>query len=237
MAPHMLYDDGGSQLSYGSRRTSARTQPLRQLSLRQAPSLLRRPRHHTSWVPKSLRLPHRHVLRALALPARHVALCYTPIVHLDPLLTPIKGRIRALLERVGRTGTRTGQALSWGRSLPSPAWTLVTPYCKRTRPGRGTNTKAAGFPPLSRRSPAASLLPPSRSTHLGWGTRRHSLVGPRDPPVSKRRQLARQVGACCVLTNSFPSSSRWAVSSNLSDPGRCSVSGVLSSCPSTAAMT
>jgi hypothetical protein len=42
---------------------------------------------------------------------------------------------------------------------PSPAWTLVTPYCKRTRPGRGTNTKAAGFPPLSCRSPAASLSP------------------------------------------------------------------------------
>src|SRR5688572_17848119 len=73
---------------------------------------------------------------------------------------PIKGRTRALLERVGRAGTRARQALSWGRSLPSPAWTLVTPYCKRTRPGRGTNTKAAGFPPLSRRSPAASLLPP-----------------------------------------------------------------------------
>jgi hypothetical protein len=70
MAPRMLCDDGGSQLSYGSRRTSARTQPLRQLSLRQAPSLLRRPRHHTSWVPKSLRLPHRHVLRALALPRK-----------------------------------------------------------------------------------------------------------------------------------------------------------------------
>jgi hypothetical protein len=107
---------------------------------------------------------------------------------------PIKGRTKALLERVGHAGTRTRQALSWGRSLPSPAWTLVTPYCKRTRPGRGTNTKAAGFPPLSRRSPAASLLPPSRSpsrsTHLGWGTRRHSLVGPRDPPVSERRQLS-----------------------------------------------
>jgi hypothetical protein len=42
---------------------------------------------------------------------------------------------------------------------PSPAWTLVTPYCKRTRSGRGTNTKAAGFPPLSRRSSAASLSP------------------------------------------------------------------------------
>jgi hypothetical protein len=63
---------------------------------------------------------------------------------------------------------------------PSPAWTLVTPYCKRTRPGRGTNTKAAGFPRLSRLSPATSLPPFALGlapTHLGWGTRRHSLVG------------------------------------------------------------
>jgi hypothetical protein len=161
MAPRMLCDDGGSQPPYGSKRTSARTQPLRQLSLRQAPSLLRRPRHHTSWVPKSLRLPRRHVL------------------------TPIKGRTRALLEKVGRAGTRTRTGARLGPLAPSPAWTLVTPYCKRTRPGRGTNTKVAGFPPFSRRSPAASLFPPScspsRSTHLGWGTRRHSLVGPRTP--------------------------------------------------------
>jgi hypothetical protein len=63
---------------------------------------------------------------------------------------------------------------------PSPAWTLVTPYCKRTRPGRGTNTKAAGFPPLSRRSPATSLPPFALGLALdpsGLGTRRHSLVG------------------------------------------------------------
>jgi hypothetical protein len=67
---------------------------------------------------------------------------------------------------------------------PSPAWTLVTPYCKRTRPGRRTNTKAAGFPPLSRPSPATSL--PSFAlglapTHLGWGTRRHFTRRLRDP--------------------------------------------------------
>jgi hypothetical protein len=65
----------------------------------------------------------------------------------------------ALLERVGRAGTRTRQALAWKPLAPSPVWTLVIPYCKRTRPGRGTNTKAAGFPPLSRRSLAASLSP------------------------------------------------------------------------------
>jgi hypothetical protein len=72
-------------------------------------------------------------------------------------------------------------------------------------------------------------------THLGWDTQRQFTRRSRDPPGSKRRQLARQVGACCVLTNSFPSSSRWVVSSNLSSPGRCSVSGVSSSYPSTVA--
>jgi hypothetical protein len=79
---------------------------------------------------------------------------------------------------------------------------------------------------------ARPRVDPSGLGHAATFTR-----GLRDPPVSKRRQLARQVGACCVLTNSFPSSSRWAVSSNLSNQGRCSVSGVLSSCPSTAATT
>jgi hypothetical protein len=65
------------------------------------------------------------------------------------------------------------------RSLPRG--TLVTPYCKRTRPGRGTNMKAAGFPPLSRPSPAA-FFPPSRSASRRsiWAGARGdiSLVGP-----------------------------------------------------------
>jgi hypothetical protein len=74
-------------------------------------------------------------------------------------------------------------------------------------------------------------------THLGRDTQRQFTRRSRDPPRSKRRQLARQVGACCVLTNSFPLRSRWGVFSNLSSPGRCSASGVLSSCPSTVAMT
>jgi hypothetical protein len=59
----------------------------------------------------------------------------------------------------------------------------------------------------------------------------------RDPPGPKRRQLARQVGACCVLTNAFPLSSRWGVFINLFSPRRCSALGVSSSCPSTAATT
>jgi hypothetical protein len=70
------------------------------------------------------------------------------------------------------------------------------------------------------------------------GTRSDNLTRrSRDPPGSKRRQLARQVGACCVLTNTFPLSSRWGVFINLFSSGRCSASGVLSSCSSTAATT
>jgi hypothetical protein len=67
MAPHVLHDDDGSQPPYGSKETSARTRQPRQLSFRKALALLRRPRHHTNRVPKPLRLPRRHVLRALAL--------------------------------------------------------------------------------------------------------------------------------------------------------------------------
>jgi hypothetical protein len=109
----------------------------------------------------------------------------------------------------------------------SPSRTLVTPYCKRIHPGR-MSTRSRGFPLF-----VFHLAP----THLGWDTQRQFTRRSRDPPESKRRQLARQVGACCVLTNSFPSSSRWVVSSNLSSPRRCSVLRVSSSCPSTAATT
>jgi hypothetical protein len=99
---------------------------------------------------------------------------------LDPLLTPIKGRYRALLERVGRAGkdgmTRISLSLS-------PTRTLVTPYCKRTRPERGTNTKAAGFPFYVCLPPA--LFPPSRSVSRRpiWAGARgdNLLVGPGTP--------------------------------------------------------
>jgi hypothetical protein len=232
MAPRMLCDDGGSQLSYGSRRTSARTQPLRQLSLRQAPSLLRRPRHHTSWVPKSLRLPHRHVLRALAHP--HCTLGSSPYAYKRKDQGPLReGWLRG--DEDG-TSALLGPLASLSRvDACNPLLQAHPTWARDEHEGRGIPTSLT--PVSGRLAPFPPSRSPTRSTHLGWGTRQHSLVGPRDPPVSKHRQLARQVGACCVLTNSFPSSSRWAVSSNLSDPGRCSVSGVLGSCPSTAATT
>jgi hypothetical protein len=87
---------------------------------------------------------------------------------------------------------------------------------------------------MSRVSPLCSILrqPIWAGTRSDKFTRRS-----RDPPGSKRRQLACQVGACCVLTNNFPLSSRWVVYNNLFSLGRCSTLGVSSSCPSTAATT
>jgi hypothetical protein len=122
-----------------------------------------------------------------------------------------------------------GQSLSLSLSHAN----ACNPLLQAHPPWAQDNTKAAASPLL--------FFPPFvfrlASTHLGWDTQRQFTRRSRDPPGSKRRQLARLVGAYCVLTNSFPSSSRWVVSSNLSDPERCSVSGVLSSCPSTAATT
>jgi hypothetical protein len=74
-----------------------------------------------------------------------------------------------------------GQALSWGRSLPSPAWTLVTPllqahptWARDEHEGRGistTLTPVSGHlasPPFT----LAHALDPSRLGHAA-----HSLVG------------------------------------------------------------
>ena len=41
-------------------------------------------------------------------------------------------------------------------------------------------------------------------TYLGWDAQRQIYSSVQGPPGSKCRQLARQVEACCVLTNNFP---------------------------------
>ena len=183
MAPRILCDDGGSRTPYGSKRTSAKTQLLRQLSLRQAPSLLRRPRHHTSWVPKSLRLPRRHVLRALSLPR------WTRSTLLHSHCTPGSSPYAYKRKDQGplREGWPRGDEDETGARVrplaPSPVWTLVTPYCKRTRPGRGANTKAAGFTSHACLPLASSpLRAPSRVDPSGLGhvATIHSSV--RGPP-------------------------------------------------------
>jgi hypothetical protein len=101
------------------------------------------------------------------------------------------------------------------------------PYCKRILLLAQDNMSHSFSPCVPSR--AKPIWARARSDNF---TRRS-----RDPPGSKRRQLARQVGACCVLTNNFPMSSIWVVSNNLFSSGRCSISGVSSSFPSTAATT
>jgi hypothetical protein len=97
---------------------------------------------------------------------------------------PIKGRTRALLQRVGPRGE--GRDGARARPLaPTPAWTLVSPYCKRTRLRRAANTKAAGSA-LSRLPPSGCLLSPLRvlpradPSRLGHAATIHSSV--QGPP-------------------------------------------------------
>jgi hypothetical protein len=68
----------------------------------------------------------------------------------------------------------------------SPTRTLVTPYYKRIRPERRT-TRRPWFPLCCFSHFVFRLAP----THLGWDTQRQFTRRPRDPPGSKRRQLAR----------------------------------------------
>jgi hypothetical protein len=62
-----------------------------------------------------------------------LAYCYTPIVHLDPLLASIKGRARALIR--GEKGVAREDGLTNGLSLSLA--NACNPYCKRTHSGAG----------------------------------------------------------------------------------------------------
>ena len=173
--------------------------------------------------------------------ARHVALCYTP--HCTPGSSPYdyKRKDQGLLRGGWPRGTEDGTGALLG---PLASLTRVDacnpPTASAPDLGAGRTRRPRDFH-LSHarlRPPRLSPLRARPRARPIWAGARSTLTRRlRDPPVSKRRQLARQVGACCVLTNSSLSSSRWAVSSNLSGPGRCFVSGLLSSCPSTAATT
>jgi hypothetical protein len=89
-----------------------------------------------------------------------------------------------------------------GLSLP-PAWTLVTPYCKRTRPGRGTNTKAAGFPFYAYLPPAFSpLRAPSRADPSGLGHAATIYSSVQGPP--RCRNADRYIGPFPILEQCGP---------------------------------
>jgi hypothetical protein len=123
----------------------------------------------------------------------------------------------------GDTDTLTAGSLSLSLSPSLPRATLVTPT---------TSTSAQdniGLILLLCSILHQPIWAGARSNKFtGWLT---DLAGP------KHRQLARQVGARCMFTNTFPLSSRWVAFSSLFSRGRCSASGVSSSCPLTAATT
>jgi hypothetical protein len=160
--------------------------------------------------------------------ARHISTLLHP--HCTPGPSPYiyKRKVQGSRTKGGRAG---GQADAQAHALSLSHANACNPLLQAHPPWAQDNTRPL-FPLTV--FPLVFLLTP---THLGWDTQRQFTRRSRDPPGSKHRHLARQVGACCMLTNSFPLSSRWVVSSNLSSPGQCSVSGVLSSCPSTAATT
>jgi hypothetical protein len=176
-----------------------------------------------------------------ASPPATLAHSYTPIVQLGHFLVSIKGDVQGLPKARGTRQTSEGRqsrrdaveansdsspqgrTLSLSLSLSHSPATLVTPTTSTP-----VQDNISLIPLL------CSILhqPIWVGTHSDKFTGRLTvLAGP------KHRQLVRQVGACCVLTNTFPLSSRWVAFSSLSSPGRCSASGVSSSCPATAATT
>ena len=114
-------------------------------------------------------------------------------------------------------------SLSLSRSRPRSLATLVTPT---------TST------PVRDNISLISLLCSILHQPIWAGARSNKFTGRLTVLAGpKRRQLARQVGARCVLTNTFSLSSRWVAFSSLFSPERCFASRVSSSCPAMAATT
>jgi hypothetical protein len=145
--------------------------------------------------------------------------------HCTPRPSPCiyKKEVQALPVRgseKGHAGERANE-----QAHPLSRANACNPYYKHTPLVRDNTSRVSPLCSISRQ-------PIWAGTRSDKFTRRS-----RDPPGPKHRQLARQVGACCVLTNNFPLSYRWVVFSNLFSLGRCSALGVSSSCPSMAATT
>jgi hypothetical protein len=112
-----------------------------------------------------------------------LAHCYISYCTSGPSPYAYKRKVQG--SRTRRLAARENRTARISLSLP-PTRTLVTPYCKRTRPRRKTTRRP-------RVSPFACLLFSPfvlhlALTHLGWDTRRQFTRRSRDPPGSKRRQ-------------------------------------------------
>jgi hypothetical protein len=124
-------------------------------------------------------------------------------------------------DETGEDGRTQGLSLSLSRSRPRSLATLVTPIMST---------------PVRDNISLISLLCSILHQPIWAGTRSNNIIGRLTVLAGpKHRQLARQVGARSMLTNTFPLSSKWVAFSSLFSRERCSALGVSSSCPAIAA--
>jgi hypothetical protein len=109
-----------------------------------------------------------------------LAHCYTPRCTPGPSPYVYKRKVQGPHTKGGRAGER---ADTQSHALPlSPSRTLVTPYCKRIRPGRRT-TRGRSFPSL-----VFPPCAPSRADPSGLGHAATIYSSVQGPLGSKRRQ-------------------------------------------------
>jgi hypothetical protein len=116
------------------------------------------------------------------LSAGHVSTLLHPIVHLDPLLTSIKGRSRALVQRGGRAGGWPG-----GQALSLSLANACNPLLQAHPPWAQDNTKPRFSP----------LCVPSRADPSGVGHALSTIYSSvQGPPGVETLTIA--AGHCCA---------------------------------------
>jgi hypothetical protein len=129
---------------------------------------------------------------------------YAPIIHLDPLLTSIKGRSRALMREGRRAGGRADEP---AHTLSLSLANACNPYCKRIPPWRRI-TRAVVLPPCV-------LSPP---THLGWGTQQQFYSSVQGPPgVETPTILLFRKGDLCYDVNPIVKQDHFILNGTWSD--------------------
>jgi hypothetical protein len=168
-------------------------------------------------------------------PSATLAHSYTPIVQLDHLLVSIKGVVQGLPR--GTHASREGRVGETRRRLTQTTHLKAEPSLSLSLSRATLVTPTTSTPMQDNISLILPLVFHLASTHLGRDTQHQihwSVEGPRG---SKTPTVGTPGRGLLHVGNTFPLSSRWIIFSNLFGSGRCSASGVSSSCPPTAATT